>query len=483
MTLRPSEILLVAGEIAGALGGRPVQKIVQPDERTLLFGFPAAWLWVSLAPGAGRVHLLDEKPPGTGEAAPPFCMQLRKELSGLRFESVEPVLGERALAIDFARGPVRRRLLVFLFGAGARCVLLDEEDRPLGALPPPHAGEALPTALPPPRDLGGEHDRPSRFTTPAVSTQIAAHYVEAEAVRRVEAARTQAAAAVRREIERLRRLEEGLGRDLARIAGTTDGRRHADLLLAHLAEIPRGASEIALPDDFEGGPPITIKLDPARSAQENAARLYHEHRRLTRGRATVENRLAKARADRARAEARLTAILAATDAELGALAATARPASKTTAPSKAPKQRDAGPRPPYRAFRAQSGARILVGKGADKNDELTFHVARGNDLWLHTRDVPGAHVVVPLAGRPIDEQTLLDAATLAVWFSPARPDEALRPDAPAAVQADVTYALRKLVRKPRGAAPGRVSVAGGKTIRIRLEAVRLERLLNTREDE
>lgn len=481
MTLRPSEILLVSSEIAGALAGRPVQKIVQPDEKTLLFGFPGAWLLISLAPGAGRLHLLAEKPPGTGEAAPPFCMQLRKELTGLRFESVEPVLGERALAIELARGPVRRKLLVFLFGAGARCVLLDESDHPLGALPPPHAGETIPSALPPPRAPGGDHDRPPRFTPPDLSTQIADHYAEAEAARRVEAARTQAAASVRREIERHRRLEEGLARDLARIAGTADGRRHADLLLAHLAEIPRGAAEITLPDDFDGGPPITIKLDPAKTAQENAARLYHEHRRLTRGRATVETRLEKARADRLRAEARLEKILHASDAELGALAATApKPAARTPATTA---RREAGPRPPYRAFRAASGARILVGKGAEKNDELTFHVARGNDLWLHTRDVPGAHVVVPLAGRPIDEQTLLDAATLALWFSPARPDEPLLPDAPTQVQVDVTYALRKLVRKPRGAAPGRVSVAGGKTIRVRLEPARLERLLAAREDE
>ena len=111
-------------------------------------------------------------------------------------------------------------------------------------------------------------------------------------------------------------------------------------------------------------------------------------------------------------------------------------------------------------------------------------MSSGNDLWLHTRDVPGAHVVVPLAGAPIDEQTLLDAATLAVWFSPARPDEAPVPGTPQAalVQADVTYALRKLIRKPRGAAPGRVSVAGGQTIRVRLEPERLQRLLASRSD-
>ena len=78
---------------------------------------------------------------------------------------------------------------------------------------------------------------------------------------------------------------------------------------------------------------------------------------------------------------------------------------------------------------AKTGVPIYVGRGADKNDELTWKIARGNDLWLHTRDVPGAHVVVPLdrgaggAARAVDAETLVDAATLAAHHSDAR-DEA-----------------------------------------------------------
>jgi len=49
MTLRPSEILLVAGEIGEALAGRPIQKVYQPDDRTILLGFPARWLLVSIS--------------------------------------------------------------------------------------------------------------------------------------------------------------------------------------------------------------------------------------------------------------------------------------------------------------------------------------------------------------------------------------------------------------------------------------------------
>ncbi len=117
---------------------------------------------------------------------------------------------------------------------------------------------------------------------------------------------------------------------------------------------------------------------------------------------------------------------------------------------------------------AADGGRILVGRGADRNDELTFQVARGSDLWLHARDVPGAHVILLLQpGRAPTEQALLDAATLAAHHSNARGE----------AQVDVGYTLRKHVRKPPKSRPGTVTYSGLKTIRVRLEPERLTRLL------
>ncbi len=480
MTLRASELLLVADEIARSIAGAPVQKVVDAGEGSLALGFPSRWLRIVLGRGVARLHLADDKPPGTGEAASPFCMQLRKELTGLRLVGVEGVAGERACAIDFARGESRRRLLVMLYGSGARLTLLDDADPPsaLGAWP---QGATPVVGLPPPR----ADEQPPRFAAADVSRRIEEHYRGGDTARAVGDEKHAALAATRRLIVKLRRREEALAEDLARTATAAERRRHADLILAHLAEVPRGGSTVTLPDDFAAGEPVVIPLDPRLGPRENAARLYKEHKRLARGRATVEARLAETQDERRAAEERLVAIESATPEALAALVlrSAARPAAHAPA-------RTAGPRRalPYRVFRSASGADILVGKGADKNDELTFRIARGNDLWLHTRDLPGAHVVVPLAGRPVDEPTLLDAATLAVWFSPARPTD-WRADGPGApggdetarkVQADVTYALRKLVRKPRNAPPGRVTVAGGKTLRVRLEPDRLRRLLASR---
>ncbi len=210
-----------------------------------------------------------------------------------------------------------------------------------------------------------------------------------------------------------------------------------------------------LPDDFADGAPIAIALDPSLSARDNATRLYKEHKRLSRALAGIERRLADARAKLAKLER-------------GDFVPEAREAR----PARAPGKRAERP-PPYREFRSSTGAAILVGRGADRNDELTFKVARGNDLWLHTRDVPGAHVIVPTSGKPVDGETLLDAATLAAHHSNARGE----------AQVDVVYVARKLVRKPPKSSPGTVTHSGGKTIRVRIEPPRLERLLRSRVDE
>ena len=112
-----------------------------------------------------------------------------------------------------------------------------------------------------------------------------------------------------------------------------------------------------------------------------------------------------------------------------------------------------------------------MGRSARDNDELTFRASRGNDLWLHTADTPGSHVILVVAkGAEPDPEEVLDAAHLAVHFSPKR----------GAGRVDVHVARRKLVSKPRRAPAGLVPLSGGKVKRVRLEPERLERRLATR---
>jgi predicted ribosome quality control (RQC) complex YloA/Tae2 family protein len=128
---------------------------------------------------------------------------------------------------------------------------------------------------------------------------------------------------------------------------------------------------------------------------------------------------------------------------------------------------------PYRLFRSASGVAILVGRNAEGNDALTVKVARGNDVWMHARGRAGAHVVVRVEkGKAPDGETVLDAAHLAAHFSDARGEP----------QVDVAWTRAKHVRKVKGAAPGAVTYSQDRTLLLRIEGLRIERLLASEEE-
>lgn len=451
MSLSAAELAAVCVEIERTLAGRSLQKVVQPDRSTVLLGFSKGWLLVSCDAQSGRLHLTS-KPAGTGDAPPAFCMLLRKQLVGDHLRSVAAVPGERACELAFGDGDGERRLRLFLFGKASQLQLVGSDGRVLGHIGP---AKELHAALPPPR-----------AAAPTESPEgISARLAERAQRDTAERARHAAQQQLRRELAKVERRIEALRGDRARAGAAVDKRKLGDLLLAHLGEVPRGAGEVTLPDDFEDGAPIRIVLHPARGARENAERFYKEHKRLSRALANIDERLARAEAEARRIGERLQRI--------GDGEAVPAAALETVAPATQKRAREGGRALPYKLFRASTGAQILVGRGADRNDELTFQVGRGSDLWLHARDVPGAHVIVRLpAGGSIDEQTLLDAATLAAHHSSARGE----------AQVDVGYTLRKHVRKPPRSKPGSVTTSSLKTIRVRLEPARLERLLASVEE-
>jgi predicted ribosome quality control (RQC) complex YloA/Tae2 family protein len=126
-----------------------------------------------------------------------------------------------------------------------------------------------------------------------------------------------------------------------------------------------------------------------------------------------------------------------------------------------------GPALPYRAYRSSGGLEIRVGRGARHNDDLTFHHASPDDVWLHARDSAGAHVVLrwPGPGSP-PARDLAEAATLAALHSRARTSGS----------APVDWTLRKYVRKPRKSPPGRVVADRIETVFVEPSEALLERL-------
>lgn len=447
---------------------------------------------LSADPEAARVHLQVGPVKRHEGASDPFFARLEEALLGTVVHVLEQVQEDRVVRLGFRRaGQPVAGLLAELTGRHANLILLDGAGRIVASLIPPArespaaarlapgAGYAVPPGRRPsdPGPALAESFPPVEVSGRASALAPLSACVEAtlgntSEDRYLEELRR----ALRRRLERraqsARALVEGL-RQRERACEAADRlRMDAELLLAHLTEIERGAAEVELPDAFEpDGTLRRIALDPGLSARRNAEKLFARYKKQRRTRERLPEELALAEEARQCAEEWLArAMLTPEDPrELEALAVAA---GALTPSQEAPARRHAPePRLPYIRFRALRGSEVRVGRSARDNDRLTFREANGNDLWLHTADAPGSHVVLRLGkgGEP-DEEEVLDAAHLAVHFSPLR----------GAPRADVHIARRKEVHKPRKAPAGLVTLSGGRVLRLRIQPERLARLLESR---
>jgi predicted ribosome quality control (RQC) complex YloA/Tae2 family protein len=110
---------------------------------------------------------------------------------------------------------------------------------------------------------------------------------------------------------------------------------------------------------------------------------------------------------------------------------------------------------------------IWVGRSKDENLELTFKCARGNDMWMHVRGRPGAHVIIPLqAGKSVPLETLLDAANLVIHYSGGTHWG----------KTEVDYTFKKYVKRIKDSTE--VSYTNNKTLMVEPDSVRKKRLLD-----
>lgn len=107
-------------------------------------------------------------------------------------------------------------------------------------------------------------------------------------------------------------------------------------------------------------------------------------------------------------------------------------------------------------FISQTGFEIYVGKNNVQNDYLTLKFAVNQDVWLHTKDIPGSHVIIKTEGKEVDDTTLSEAANLAAFYSKGRMSS----------KVPVDYTRRKNVKKPNGAKPGMVIYENNFTLYI-----------------
>lgn len=240
---------------------------------------------------------------------------------------------------------------------------------------------------------------------------------------------------------------EEITRRLRQLETDSSYSQTADIIMANLTQIPVGATEVELYDFYRDQPRL-IRLKSGLTPQRVAENLYRKSKNQQLETRLLRERLARHEADALRTMEQLPALEAlATGAEFRLLRTWLKEQNLTEAITQT-KAEAALPATPFKEFESH-GFRILVGRSAANNDQLTLRHAAKDDLWLHAKDVPGSHVVIrQRPGQPFPRPVIEQAAALAAWYS-KRKNDTLCP---------VIVTAKKYVRKPRGAAPGSVAV-------------------------
>ncbi|HLZ30121.1 MAG TPA: NFACT family protein [Chloroflexota bacterium] len=260
-------------------------------------------------------------------------------------------------------------------------------------------------------------------------------------------------APLERAMETTQRRIAALEHQLASGQGQRDPlRRGGEQILAHHQDLPLGSTELSVEGE-------RFELDPRLTGVENAQAYFARYRKAREAEARVPVLLAEA-AQQAEHLAELHTLVEVAD-QMDAIRALRREVGAATG-AKAPKDgkgaKQTGTSAPYRRVPLGDGWEALLGTSAAGNAAVTFDVGQGDDLWLHARGVPGAHVIVRTqrVGMVPPEEIVERAAQLAAWHSASR--------ASGAVEVDVTP--RRHVRKIPNAPPGLVRYSNERTVRV-----------------
>ena len=262
-------------------------------------------------------------------------------------------------------------------------------------------------------------------------------------------------------IERTERRVRNQELELKDCAGRERLKQYGDLIMANLYAMDKGMESVRVTDFYsEGSPEVEIGLDKRLTPTQHAQKYYKEYRKLDTAEKKLIGLIGSGKEEYKYLDSVLDALSRArTEGEIAELReelASQGYARRSRGKGKPPKSL-----PPMR-FLSSDGYEIRVGRNNIQNDKLTCREAAKSDVWLHTKDITGSHVIITCP-RPEDgelvmppDRTIEEAAALAAYFSRGRESS----------RVDVDYTFVKYVKKPAGAKPGMVIFTSNYTITV-----------------
>ena len=313
------------------------------------------------------------------------------------------------------------------------------------------------------RQYGAEYEC---RTFDSFSELLEAYYSKRELLERRRRRARELSHSVKTARDRIARKLASQKEELERTYCREDIRKNAELVTANMYRIKKGDGSVTVEDYYaEGCPRLEIALDPLKTPQANAAAMFKEYNKLK----TAEKHLTALVAEGEKQLEYLNSVLdelerAESERDLAEIRRelTETGYIKKQRGAKPDKLKKQGPM----EFVSSDGFLILVGRSNSQNDELTTKTARRTDIWLHTKNVHGSHVIISCDGLEPPQRTIEEAASLAAYYSQAREGG----------KTAVDHTMVRFVRKPSGSMPGKVVYTDYSTVMAEADEALCEKL-------
>lgn len=537
----------MASELAASLDDSRIDKIHQPDKQELLLTIRSRTgqekLFISIAAGRSEVHLASGEKFENPKNPPPFCMLMRKFLTGAHIEKIRQVDWERIIQIKLAvRDEMgfkkEMNLYIELMGRHSNLILVSDQGEIIAAMKNVSHDQSrvrpirpgMDYSLPPAQDKIG----PDKVTedllqslvtkkkiisniqgiSPLIAEEIIASpnkmkYIESllkaaknpspavylkedgrladfhiktleyhegldrkdfntisEAVNyffesRISSNRMKQKTAVlegflNNNLKKLHLKLQKLHEDIDRAERAKDYQLYGELITANIHQLEQGM-DLASLTNYYNGQEVEIRLDPSLPPHQNAQKYFKKYAKSKRAKQEKKEQIAITKEEISYLEGVASFLAnAETVEEVDTIKTELKQEGYLHNRQKSRKKKKNKAENSHfqpKEYRTSGGFRVQVGRNNKENDELTMKRASKTDLWFHTKDIPGSHVVLFTENKEVGSEDIYEACQIAAFHSAAGESE----------NVPVDMVLVKHIKKPKGGRPGMVIFTNNRT--------------------
>lgn len=285
-----------------------------------------------------------------------------------------------------------------------------------------------------------------------VSQAIESYYISKDIKDRINQRASAMKKSLQIKLDRVNNKIKKQNQELLESEKADDYRVKGELLTSYIYMVQKGMEEVELDNFYDNNSKIRVSLNKNLTPSENAQKYFKKYNKMKNASKEISKQIKINLEESEYLENSLLAIENCdNDKDLKEIREEL--IREGYIKSYRMPKKDNKPNTQYLKYMSSGGNLIMVGKNNKQNDYLTLRLADNEDLWFHTKNIPGSHVVLKCAGKKVLDEEILEAATLAAYYSKAK----------MSANVPVDYTIKKHVKKPSGAKPGMVIYETNKT--------------------